>query len=485
MSGHSLTILSSLLFAIGTLAANPANSQFVKSSSKNICAGIKEPCTGFDECTTTYVGYCTSTSLVSPSIESHFKSLAAVNPDTFIGGYNVSAVYGTGFSNIPPSNFANNGYRDFSGNLNGDTGIAFTQTGAFFGDQHGGGYVGIASYFNAGNKTFSTNYNTFYVAGHADNTNNMSRVTRHDSTLGAPNGPYEVCVSDVVNGSCGPARNYQPGQYKFSIFGYTDGDDWNNTYTGLVSQYSKLGVVMSYRLIGANVTSLTFNDKQFTLDNLGNNNVENMALGINDDYQLEWHFPTTYNLGYVKADVIPTEANPVKFPTPELGTKTVQVKAKRDTDGNLMLVYLFDFASFSKRNTYFAYDPDIQTTSTSSSTSSFSACQDALSITQCTNGGITTTTVNGIKYCCPSGGVLNLGGANTVSCSEKQTCATTGSTTTTSATGTTGTETTGTIGTGTTGTGTTGTGTSAIGTSFATFVGVHSIIPFLYVIAML
>ena len=80
-------------------------------------------------------------------------------------------------------------------------------------------YAGVASYINTGDKNIETSTNVVYGAG----TTTAARVSRGDSTIGAPNGPYEVCITDTsaTSGVCAKNATFEPGALKFSIFGRT------------------------------------------------------------------------------------------------------------------------------------------------------------------------------------------------------------------------------------------------------------------------
>merc|ERR550514_2599863 len=136
-----------------------------------------------------------------------------------------------------------------------------------------GAYVGIASYLNTGTGPISSNENTFYVAG---GPSDQAHTPRGDSNYGAPLGPYRVCVSDIdpSTGACGEARTFQPGDYKFSVFGYTAGSSFDLGESA-VDGATHVGV--RTKLTAPVVPhTMTFNDGSIgSLEMLGNTDVKN------------------------------------------------------------------------------------------------------------------------------------------------------------------------------------------------------------------
>ena len=129
-----------------------------------------------------------------------------------------------------------------------------------------GGYVGIASYLNTGTKDIKTNSNIVFVAA----TQETSRKDRSsdaepisDSNIGAPMGPYKICISEVGSDkSCGKERVFNPSAYKFSIFGYisvmpTAGAD------GYPAGMDHLGLRMKLSTVGFEVESIKVNNKDY------------------------------------------------------------------------------------------------------------------------------------------------------------------------------------------------------------------------------
>jgi hypothetical protein len=88
----------------------------------------------------------------------------------------------------------------------------------------GKGYAGVASYLLTGAGDIRTQHNNFYVALNANDTARVDRSSSDsESTIGAPAGPYKVCISkydDADTDKCGAARTFKTGDYKFSIFGH-------------------------------------------------------------------------------------------------------------------------------------------------------------------------------------------------------------------------------------------------------------------------
>ena len=101
------------------------------------------------------------------------------------------------FGEISPD--PNRVYRDVESFKKNSFGYAYTMTGMGFGNENVGAYAGIASYLITGESTIRSTTNKLYawVPGRSS-----VAVQRGSSNMGAPNGPFDVCISDVVGGKC-------------------------------------------------------------------------------------------------------------------------------------------------------------------------------------------------------------------------------------------------------------------------------------------
>jgi len=258
------------LLALAALPAAHADGHlsFGWVKTGDVCAGIKTTCAGV-ECTGVVIGKCPNGATFPTEgwIYSEFVGVGLVNANTYLTGASPSAPPSGSASSTPPVK----GFRDndlktdpVSGN-----GYAYVMSGAVFGDMDtSGAYVGIASYLNTGTGALSSNENMFYVAG---GSLDQAHTSRGVSNIGAPRGPYRVCVSDIdpSTGACGAARTYQPGDYKFSVFGYTSGSSFD---LGESAVDGATHVVVRMKLtVPVAPHSMTFNDGAIdSLRSLGN-----------------------------------------------------------------------------------------------------------------------------------------------------------------------------------------------------------------------
>ena len=154
--------------------------------AKDLCAGIIGDCQNADECTTTAVGPCEGGE-TSPKayLKSRFVGIAFVDLDKYLACADPNSC--NDMKVVQPSGL---GYRDYSGAKTTPNGgkYAYVMSGNTFGDNSAEIYAGVASYINTGHKNIETSTNVVYGAG----TTTTARVSRGDSTIGAPNGPYEV-----------------------------------------------------------------------------------------------------------------------------------------------------------------------------------------------------------------------------------------------------------------------------------------------------
>ena len=140
-------------------------------------------------------------------------------------------------------------------------------SGNSFGDMAAkGGYIGMASYLNTGTKDIKSNTNTVFAAGpgneaRKDRTSDAEPMS--DSDMGAPMGPYKICISEVGSGgTCGKERVFSPSAYKFSIFGYATGVPTAGQ-DGFPDGMDHLGLRMKLSTVGFKVESIQVNGKAY------------------------------------------------------------------------------------------------------------------------------------------------------------------------------------------------------------------------------
>jgi len=319
----------------------------------DMCAGIKLNPATWAGYTSVAVGPCTSKTTGPPVyIEQDLVDLIFVNgADAYL------ADEANKLEKIDPTAGSSNGYRDFTAEKEVGTGnkYAYMQTGGFYGvdPASSGGYVGTANYIVT-DGTITTATNDFYLA----QTVGDARVTRDQSTDGAPNGPWAVCISPVTSGgACGAARSFKEGTYKFSVYGYTSGTSYALPTFGSTTA-TEFGVRMKLKLVGATgAIDLHFNnDPALTLAKLGSTSVTSFSV-TSGEGTIEFAFQSDYNIGDV-----PTSGTSGNVPTPT-ATKKVKIRASAvPSDKTSVYVdFLFIASDFAAAGKYFIYDPTLTT----------------------------------------------------------------------------------------------------------------------------
>jgi hypothetical protein len=326
-------------------------------NANGMCVGIDTECTDTASCTTTALGPCNADDTAPPGyVVSEFVGLAFVAPGYLSDTDNAKGTY----KQIPPHM---KGFRNYDANATDGNGgkYAYTMTGTVFGgDDTAWGYAGIASYFVNGNKDIKTQSNKIYGAAEHDSTGKSRTVG--DNTNGAPNGPYDVCISkiDSTTGKpkCGAAMTYKPGDYKFSIFGAVAGKDWEkNTaagQSGFPANQTHMGVRMKLQGYNYPFYVMLNGDKNITRN--GETHVETMSL-TTSDYTCDYRFPT--NVNYGKIDALNDTIGAPMAVGDESGNVTIYV-SQGPVDNSVYIDYLFPLNMVQKGDKYFIYDPNIK-----------------------------------------------------------------------------------------------------------------------------
>lgn len=223
-------------------------------------------------------------------------------------------------------------------------------TGNTFGDNHA--YAGIASYLNIGTKEITTNTNDFFSVAIPTDTARKDRSSdsepRSDSAIGAPHGPFKACISQYdasATDKCGAARTFQPGAYKFSIFGHF-------MKTVEYGDHDHLGFRMRVTPVGFKAENLMVNgaayDKAKINDDVTSISITHAKGGLSID------FPKDYNVGPT-AGADPTGE---KVMTLTAGKK-VGIKVHLDGSGGIFIDYLFEKEGLNKGQ-YMVYDPTVK-----------------------------------------------------------------------------------------------------------------------------
>ena len=341
------------------------------TEGSDLCAGIDANPTTWEGFTSVAVGPCT-TAVTGPPvyIEQDFVDVITVsNADDYLTARsfhdNAVVVDPHTFQDLSAGKSTPAGYRDFSAVVTeGTAKYAYVQTGGFFGKKplESGAYIGTANYLVT-DGTVSTNKNKFYVGA----TPGEASVKRGNSDIGAPHGPFVVCISPLKDGTCGDPRVYKEGHFKFSIYGYTIG----TAYKGLPKtsagvQTTEYGMRMKLSLKNeVGHMNLHFNnDDSLTLDKLGHKNVESFTLTTGTLGTLTYEFPQTYNVGNGPAQ------GSMTVPTPT-ATKAVKIRVSPVSGSatSVYVDYLFDGADFATAGKYFVYDPSIKSSPPAAETS--------------------------------------------------------------------------------------------------------------------
>ena len=186
-----------------------------------MCAGLKMPCNNVESCTTVAVGPCEGDkSSPDAYIESSFVGMAYVDDTSYLDTSD-----GTSVSNrMKIMNPSVPGFRDHREKLPGPSGgeYSFTMVGNIFGNtKTEGAYVGLASYLNTGTPDITANVMKvlFAETGNTPVDRSAGNVDFSDSNIGAPIGPFDVCISEVDTNdqSCGAPRKFVADEVSISI----------------------------------------------------------------------------------------------------------------------------------------------------------------------------------------------------------------------------------------------------------------------------
>ena len=225
--------------------------------------------------------------------------------------------------------------------------------GTYLGGATTGGYAGMTSILNTGTKDITTNKATVFVAKTptAVAKDRSAGTGASISPMGAPDGPLEVCISDIdaTTKACGAARVFKPDEYKFSIFGAIFGTDFDTTVVkgtnGFPANMNAMGVRMTLKATGFKVTDLKVNGKTWEKSSVATD-VTSMTI-MHANGGLSVNFPTKYNVG--------TTADLKNIKTAAIKIRVSNVDA---TAGTIDMDYLFrkDDIKFGQ---YFIYDPAV------------------------------------------------------------------------------------------------------------------------------
>lgn len=156
--------------------------------------------------------------------------------------------------------------------------------------------------------------------------------------------------------NCGGTRKFDSGEYKFSVFGTTCGDDYASTIqagkNGFPVGMDHIGVRMKLTAVGFKVEGLKVNGADYAEANVAND-VTKMTIAHGDG-ELALEFPLKYNYGSAASAEVGTTL-------PVAGTKTVKIRVHGadKAAGTVLIDYLFEYADLNAKDKYFMYDPSI------------------------------------------------------------------------------------------------------------------------------
>jgi hypothetical protein len=128
----------------------------------------------------------------------------------------------------------------------------------------------------------------FYLA----QTGTISTSTNAFPSQADGTAPIDVCISEITNGVCGPARTWSAGHLKYSLFGHLSGDDLTDALAGKdylgVRQHVTL---QRYVPETVDMTTATFNGG-IELRNMGSTDVTSFTLTFAGGETATHTFPT-------------------------------------------------------------------------------------------------------------------------------------------------------------------------------------------------
>ena len=181
---------------------------------------------------------------------------------------------------IEPSPIANNKYISSEASAKaGDTEYAYLAAGAWYGEnpEESGGFLGMASYILK-KGTVKTKTNNVLVASRPGDPEVES---------------YDVCISDLDGEECGEERTFNEGEYKFSVYGYTFGSNFQ-----MEPEVTHLGIRTKLSFVGAKA-ELRINSDFLTLDEIGSDDVRSIVVSdvAEGGRSVRMEFPAKYNVG--------------------------------------------------------------------------------------------------------------------------------------------------------------------------------------------
>jgi len=308
------------------------------------------------ECTKTAVGPCPGEEKKPKAwLESQFEELFFVNSEKYLD-VKTGKVSSDEFIHVIESK---TGYpfRDVKDEVKADGGkFTYSMVGSVFGNtETAGGYAGLVSYLNTGTTTLKTNTAHVYSA----QPNSVWKERNNDwsdTEIGAPNGPYLACISEIsADKKCGAKRSIEPDEYKFSIFGYVKGEEYDKDVQAGVGEFpagmDKMGVRMQLKATGFKMKDLKVNGKSW-VPSMVNEDVNSMFI-MGDFGGINYEFPKKYNTGNAK-----DAEKDIELPNTGTHDMAIRISTIDEDKQTFMIDYLFDTSKLSV-DTWFIYDPNV------------------------------------------------------------------------------------------------------------------------------
>lgn len=159
-----------------------------------------------------------------------------------------------------------------------------------------------------------------------------------------------VCVVGLEDGVCGAERTATPGTYKFSIYGYTAGEQWENFVT--TNGFTHLGVRQSFDVsaMGAGVKVSVDGGEATSVDAIGTGNTSISSVNITGaNTSLVINFEKKYIVGNSSTGQ----------PVPMM-TKDASIHCLSSSSTVFFIDYVFEIADYlNAGDGYFVYDPEV------------------------------------------------------------------------------------------------------------------------------
>jgi len=369
--------------------------------SNGMCVGINDNPTNFEEKSEIYLANCNGTfSTNRPAAESYDPTVGYIkmfmSGIAFVrDGYSVPATASGCDQTAPLDCTAENTYYVMTGPSNnnrvwskaepaenGGTGTyAYSSTGAFFAQS-----ADCAN--ELGLTTASDQCKNGFYAGTATYMMTEGSITTTTNKFDIAGEDKEACISQIDGETCGAARTFTQGQFKFSLFGYTvsDGDKIKQvvekTAAGSTAPFQYIGFRQTLMLaampadgtFSALVTKVS-GGAPVAISDAPEMDINVLKLCVNTTKCLQWTFPDQYNSGPIVG------GEPALDSTAKTSTIKIKVSWEDEAARAINIDYLMSATELMTDGRWFVYDPDVNDPTNYPSTS-----------------GVASTTTGGATY---------------------------------------------------------------------------------------